>query len=538
MKNIVGLALGQKDIKLANISLKGRSVELLKLDAVEIPQNANQYEIINLVRSLFRNNQLKSNTPICLSIATEEAFLKIVSVKFRGTKKFMELVKDEFKKSAVLSLDECLWDYMPLRYNPKEINNDVLAVAAKKDLVLDKLGMFEQTNEFVVDVITLDILAVYNCLKFNTELSGNKHYALVNISSRKTQVFIFYDKDNFWVKSIPFGEEKFIEAIAKKLTLTTKEAQEYKNNTLLQENYSNAHDDILMPLMQEISKELAKTFNYYNLQLSASAAKEGDSKKIDEILLSGSGSTYPGVDKFLSDNLNIPSRYVYPFNKILVKDKKLLAKKNMLGMQSPEFSQAVGLALTGLNITDTKINLIKQTKKNFLQKIKLSYLYNILIVVCVGLLVFLWTQNGLYNKEIKQAEYKLGETNLLSIQSIPKIDKLKSEYDGLSKKSKALRSIIDNRNIISRVLYKISEIISQDIWITNFIFNMDYENNKGELTVSGKASNYAEINKLIAGLKDTGQFKSIQPVSSKVKIDEATKEEVVNFIIKLELGKD
>jgi len=83
-----------------------------------------------------------------------------------------------------------------------------------------------------------------------------------------------------------------------------------------------------------------------------------------------------------------------------------------------------------------------------------------------------------------------------------------------------------------------SEVIAEDVWITNFIFNLDYQENVGELTITGKALNYAGINKLISGLKDTGCFKDIQPVSSKVKIDEITKEEVVNFIIKLEIGKE
>ncbi|MDD5291817.1 MAG: pilus assembly protein PilM [Candidatus Omnitrophica bacterium] len=539
MKNVIGLAVGQRDIKLANISLKGRNVELLKLDVIEVPQGSNQYEIINLIKAIFKNNQLKPNIPICLSISAEEAFLKIISVKTRGAKRFKELVKDELKKNLFLPLENCLWDYMTLRYNPKEINNDVLSVAAKKEVVLDKLKMFEQSNGFVIDSITLDILAAYNCLKFNTDLAGGRRYALVDIASQKTQVFIFDDKDNFWSRTLPLGEDKFIDAISKKLGVSAKEAYEYKQNMLSQDNnFSGSPDDSLVALMKDVSVELDKAFNYYYLQTSASGAKDTTHKKIDEILLSGSGSLYAGLEKFLAEALNMPARYVYPLNKIPVKDKKLLAKKNLLGIRSSEFTTAVGLALTGLNLADTKLNLIKQTKKSFWQKIKLDYTYNILIVACVGLLVFLWAQKGSYSKEIKEASSKLKELNVICQQSIPQIDGLEEEYEKTDVKLKALNTAVNNRNIVSRIMYKISEIISEDVWLANFIVNLDYQNNAGELTISGKSLNYAGINKLISGLKDTGYFKTIQPVSSKVKIDEITKEEIVSFIIKLEIGRE
>jgi len=539
MNNVIGLAVGQRDIKLANISLKGRNVELLKLDAIEIPQGSNQYEIINLIKTIFKNNQLKSNTPICLSLSAEEAFLKIISVKTRGAKKFKDLVKDELKKNLFLPLEDCLWDYMTLHYNPKEVNNDVLSVAAKKEVVLDKMRIFEQANGFVVDSIVLDILAAYNCLKFNTDLAGGRRYALVDISFQKTQVFIFDDRDNFWLRSLPLGEDKFIDAIAKKLGVSVKEAYEYKQNMLSQDNnFSGKPDDSVAALMKDVSVELDKAFNYYYLQTSASAAKEAAHKKIDEIILSGSGSLYAGLDKLLADSLNIPVRYVYPLNKIPVKDKKLLAKKNLLGIRSSEFATAIGLALTGLNLADTKLNLLKQTKKSFWQKIKLDNAYNILIIICVGSLVFLWAQRGSYSKEIKEADYKLKELNVICKQSIPQIDALKEEYDKTDIKVKELNAAVANRNIVSRIMYKISEIISEDVWLTNFIFNLDYQNNTGELTISGKSLNYAGINKLISGLKDTGYFKNIEPVSSKVKIDEITKEETVSFIIKLEIGRE
>lgn len=535
IKNVIGLDIGARDIKLVNLALKGKSVELLKFEIIEMPKTSSQYEIIDLLKTAFRRNQLKLNIPICLAISAEESFFKIISVKSKASKKLVEVVKNELKKNVVFSLEDCIWDYFLLRHKPKEMIKEVLSVAAKKEAVLDKIQLIEKFNGFA-HLINLDVLATYNCLKFNTELASGKLYALVDISSVKTQVFIFNLKGNFWLRTLPFGGDKFTDAIAKNLSLSFKEAQEHKKNMLLQENTDAKPDDALMPLMKEISTELDKTFNYYYFQARESAIKEAQ-RKIDEILLCGGGSLCTGLDKFLSDTLNIPTSYIYPLNKIQIRNKKILAKRNMLNTQSPELATAIGLALEGLNFADIKINLVKQTRESIFKKIKLSYIFNFLIVVCIGVLVFLGTQRSALTKQSKELKSKLNELNIVSQKYMPEITSLKEIYEETNSKINDTNTVVNNRNLIRRILHKTSEVIAEDVWITNFIINLNYQEDTGELTLSGKSMDYAGINKLISGLRDTGYFKEIKPVSSKVKIDGVTKEEIVNFIIKLEVGK-
>jgi len=102
-KNMIGLDIGARNIKLVNLTLRGRDVELLKFDIIDIPNTSNQYEIIDLLKRIFKNNQLKSNSPICMSISAEESFFKIISVKMQGRKKLKEAIKDELKKNVVFS---------------------------------------------------------------------------------------------------------------------------------------------------------------------------------------------------------------------------------------------------------------------------------------------------------------------------------------------------------------------------------------------------------------------------------------------------
>lgn len=536
MKNVIGLDLGSKNIKLVNLALIGKEVELLKFDIVEMPKTSNQYEIIDLLKTVFKNNKLKPNIPVCLSISAEESFFKIIPVKSKGVKKLKETIKDELRKNVVFSLEDCLWDYHVLGHKPKDAISEVLLVAAKNEAVSGKVELIEQAgaNPFLIN---LDMLSIYNCLKFNTDILTGKLYALVDISSIKTQVFIFDDRANFWARTIVFGGSRFTDAIIKKLGISQEEAEEYKKNTSLQKTKIAEEREPLIPLMKEMSTELDRAFNYYYFQASESATKAGIGHKIDEILLSGGGSLYPGLDKFLTDNLGIPVRYIYPLQKISIRDKAVLSNKDMLNIQSPQLAAAIGLGLEGLKLTDIKINLIKKAKTNIFKRVKANYIYNLISIFCGILLIFLITAVIILAREKQAVLSKLKEFKTISQEYIPKITVLKEKYDGICLKADSMNAALNNRNIISRILYKISEIIPQDVWITNFTAKFDYQNNTGQITLNGKSLNYKEINKLISGLKDTGYFSLIKPMSSKTKVEEVTKEELVNFIIKLVLAE-
>lgn len=535
MKNVIGLDIGAKSIKLVNLALRGKDIELLKLEIIEAPKTSNQKEIIELLRIMFNSHVIKPNTPMCLSISAEESFFKIIPVKSKKTNKLKELIKDELRKNVVFSLEDCLWDYSLLAYKPKEMLSDVLLVAAKKEAVSEKMQLIKQSGNSA-SLINLDILAAYNCLKFNTELLSGKLYALVDISSVKTQVLIFDEKENFWMRTIPFGGDKLTDVIAKSLGLSPDEALEHKKNMLLQEDISAQLKEPSGLVMKEIAAELDKTFNYYYFQASDSAAK-GVDHKIDEIFLSGSGSVYFGLDKFLSNALNISTRYIYPLNKVIVKDKKILSKNNALNAQLPQFSTAIGLALQGLNVVRIKIDLTKMTRESFIKKVKLNDIYNILIVLSACLFLFLWVQIISLNKKSKTMLARKKELDTISQEYMPKLTDLKAKNDETNYQINTFDTILSNRNIISRILYEISEIISQETWITNFMVKFNYQEGSGELSLSGKSASYPGINELISGLKDTGYFEDIKPVSSKIVIDQITKEEVVSFIIQLEIRK-
>ncbi|MFC1709090.1 pilus assembly protein PilM [Candidatus Omnitrophota bacterium] len=533
MKRVIGIDIGIKSIKLVSLALKGKSIELLSQETLKAPKISNQNDIKDLLKVIFEKHRLKLSTPICISIAAEDSFFKIIPIKSSGTRKLKEAIQVELKKNVVFSLEDCIWDYSLLEYKPKETLNEVLLVAAKKEAVYDKMQLISQFSSGN-NIINLDILATYNCLKFNTELLSGKLYALVDISSHKTQVLIFDGKENFWMRTIPFGGDKFTDIIADNLSLSVDEAQVQKKNMMLQEDMPEQLKEPSDIAMKQVVAELDKTFNYFYFQASESAAKDSD-QKINEIFLSGGGSLYFGLDKFLSSTFNIPTRYIYPLNKISVKDKKALASKSNLTVQSPQSATAMGLALQGLNASEIKINLMESKQADPFKNLNLNNIYYPFVIVCVGLLVFLGTQMANISKDIRLLQPKSENLSKISSEFMPKLIELKEESGEIKSQLKTLSTVVNNRGLISRILYKMSEIISEETWATNFVIKLDYPTRSGELTIGGSSRSYAGINTMISGLKDMNYFKEIKPVSSKVMIDQVTKNEIVNFVIKCEV---
>lgn len=76
MKSVIGLDIGLKNIKLVNLALNGKNVELLKLEYIEATKPSNQYEIMDLAKFMFKNQGLKLNIPVCLSISADDSFSK------------------------------------------------------------------------------------------------------------------------------------------------------------------------------------------------------------------------------------------------------------------------------------------------------------------------------------------------------------------------------------------------------------------------------------------------------------------------------
>jgi type IV pilus assembly protein PilM len=534
MRSVIGLDIGSKNIKLANLALKGKQIELLRLETIKAPKTSNQQEVIDLLKNVFRKNKIKSNTAVCLSISADESFFKTIAVVSKRKKKLKEAIKNELKKNVVFSLEDCVWDYSVLQHKSKQESTEVLLVAAKKDAIFERTQLVKHSSGFPC-LINLDILASYNCFKFNSDSLAGKLCALVDISSTKTLVFIFDERENFWMRTLPFGASQFTNSIVKKLGLSQEESEEYMANALVQESSDIQLKEVLAPVAKELAQELDKAFNYYYFQSSESAAK-GASHRIDEMLLCGGGSLCPGLDNLLASTLNIPAKYIYPINKISVKDKSALSNKSLMNALLPQYAAAIGLALQGLNTAAIKINLIKKTEGGLFKRIKFGYINSFLILLCSVLLIFLTLRIIDLSRKTKGMISKSKELNKIAEEYMPKLISLKETYDKTNYKISKLGSMIDKRDIIGRILHKISGVIPEDAWLLNFMLKIDYEKNLGELTISGKCASYASINKLISGLKDAGYFKDIKPVSSRVVIDDATKEELVDFVIKLDIG--
>jgi Tfp pilus assembly protein PilN len=118
----------------------------------------------------------------------------------------------------------------------------------------------------------------------------------------------------------------------------------------------------------------------------------------------------------------------------------------------------------------------------------------------------------------------------------PKIKKTQDREDVLKSRIGTLYQTALSRSIWLDVLKNISEILPQDIWITDISGVISIEKSSfGRLDLNGRALSYQSVNNFVSMLKSSKNFKEVKPVSSSVDKDIKTLEEVVKFSITMDV---
>jgi len=118
----------------------------------------------------------------------------------------------------------------------------------------------------------------------------------------------------------------------------------------------------------------------------------------------------------------------------------------------------------------------------------------------------------------------------------PKIKKMQDKEDVLMEKIDILYHQASSRAIWLDVLGIISEILSEEVWITDAsgIVSME-KGGLARLDLGGKALSYQAVNSFVSSLKSSPSFEDVKPISSSLEVDEKTGEETVKFNITMDV---
>lgn len=497
-KTSIGLDIGTRFIKFVELKRTGDAIALSRCGIKEIPQEENidrDQAVLQLISQLFSENNIKARS-VNISAGGQSVFVRFVKLLQVKEEKLKQTMKFEAQNQIPFPLNEVAWDWSLLDKDKKTTKKAVI-VAIKKNLVEGMISNLKSIK-LATDVIDVSPIVLYNSMAFNEDYSQEKLGAILDIGVKVTNLVIFKG-GNIWIRSFPIASERI----------------------------EGAKDQG----MEEFIGEVERSIEYYFMQGEEPA--QGD-KKLDDLVLTGGGSSIEGIESKLAAKFNVKPRALDPFKRLKVEqhifsDLDEKTSKN-------RFAIATGLALRGVTDLKIEVNFLKEMlSETRLSKEKVLYSrFSIAMAAIITVSFSMFMRQDYSVKRLKLDS--VGE--MLDIYGTyePKIKKIQNEEDVLKEKIGVLYQTADSRAVWLDVFRIISEMLPKDVWITDVSGIVSLEKGgPGRLDLSGKAMSYQDVNDFVSSLKSSPSFKDVKPLSSSIETDEITGEEIVKFSITMDV---
>lgn len=238
---------------------------------------------------------------VACTVPSSHTFSRPMKLPAMDDDELAEAVRLEVEQYVPVPIDNLYLDWEISRKSDKEIELLTVAIPRK---VVDSYIDFLQTMG--LEPVTLEpTMNALSRLFRNADPSSNLPSILVDFGSVATDLAVF-DQSLFVNSTITAGSDGLVTAIAKRLGISASEARNLKNSQGISQKDSKILDTAT-PTLENLVREIQKIIRYYN-ERSVTAHRA-----ISQIVLTGGGSTMPGLGPYLSKALNMPARKLDPW---------------------------------------------------------------------------------------------------------------------------------------------------------------------------------------------------------------------------------
>ncbi|MCX5667177.1 MAG: type IV pilus assembly protein PilM [Candidatus Omnitrophica bacterium] len=328
-KNRVGLDIGSSSVKIVEIASSGENSSLVCL-GMKKASSSIQEPLIEAIKSL--SNEIKiTSKEAAISVSGPSVIVRFVSMPKMRDDELKGAMRFEAEKYIPFPINDCIVDHQILRTIDKESKLEILLVAAKKDFVMNKVSIAEESG-FSVSAVDVDTFAIANTfLKSPSRAPAGKTAALLNIGSNFTNVGIVRDGALCFARDIAIGGNDYNQAISKALSIDIKSAEDVKLSPKdrLQDITACAKG-----ITNNLLDETRLSLSYYENQ---------SGRGVDEIFICGGSSGMPGLEVLFQEAFESKPVLWDPLD-FLNKSSDSFDKALVEKMRS-SFAVAVGLAL-------------------------------------------------------------------------------------------------------------------------------------------------------------------------------------------------
>ncbi len=291
-------------------------------DYIEYPKiltqpEANRDELIREALEQFISRNDLTGESVAIAVPGQSGLARFIKLPPVERKKIPDIVKYEARQQIPFALEDVVWDYQPLIGSEDEgyaIETEVGLFAMKRDQVARHLKPLESAG-ISVEIIQLAPLAIYNFICYDRlHVEGaydpaNPPPSTVIISlGTDTTDLVITNGYRVWQRSIPIGGNHFTKALTKELKLTFAKAEHLKRNAMKAEN-PKAVFQAMRPVFSDLVAEIQRSLGFFT--------SNNRNAKLGDMVALGNPMKLPGLQRFLSQNLDQEVKLIDSFNSLV-----------------------------------------------------------------------------------------------------------------------------------------------------------------------------------------------------------------------------
>jgi type IV pilus assembly protein PilM len=311
-KGSIGLDVGSGFVKVVEVDHSGGQPEVSRIamrplqpDAIVEGEIMDYGLVSETVSGLFEEMGFKGRSVIT-AVGGHDVIIKKIEMDRMKESDAREVIRWEAEQHVPFDIKSVELDFQILNPSEQGLRMEVLLVAAKRELVDNKVGLLVDAglNPAVIDV---DAFALHNAFEHNYPEAMQGIVALVNIGHETTNVNILEDGVPILTRDIPFGSRKLRESLQRERGLTAEQAEDVVQG---RERFLD-----LASVVDSSADEVAVGIERASAFLMTRQSGEG----LGRVYLSGGGSRIPGMVAALGHRMSVETHVVNPFERVPVR---------------------------------------------------------------------------------------------------------------------------------------------------------------------------------------------------------------------------
>jgi type IV pilus assembly protein PilM len=311
-KTTVALDIGSGLIKLVAVTHGAGEPVLSKVaytsvvdDAIVEGEVMDPGIVADAIRGLMASAGIKTKT-VVIAVGGRDVIIKKISMDRLGEAQAREVIRWEAEQHVPFDMENVELDFQILDPEGDGLQMTVLLVAAKRDLVENKIALLNEVG-LQPAIIDVDAFALHNAFEINYPDAMSGVVGLVNIGHEMTNINILEEGIPVLTRDLPVGTRRFREDMQRERGLSAEEADQ-----LLQGFEPN---EVLAPFLETRGEELAVGIERAAAFLQSASRSAGG---ISRIYTTGGGGRIPGLNRVLAERLRLPVELANPLEKLRV----------------------------------------------------------------------------------------------------------------------------------------------------------------------------------------------------------------------------